>query len=50
MYKKEMKTRLRANKEKTSFELTVLNGNECQIYYFTNKDKAINYQKKITKK
>ena len=46
---KTMKTRLRTNKERTSFELSVINKLGCEIYYFTNLEEAINYQNKITK-
>ena len=44
-----MKTRLITNKERTSFELSVINKQGCEIHYFNNKQKAINYQNKITK-
>jgi hypothetical protein len=44
-----MKTRLRTNKDKTSFELSVINKLGCEIYYFTNLEEAIKYQNKITK-
>jgi hypothetical protein len=44
-----MKTRLRTNKDRTSFQLDVINKSECEIHYFTNLEEAINYQNKITK-
>ena len=44
-----MKTRLRTNKDRTSFELSVINKLGCEIYYFNNLEEAINYQNKITK-
>ena len=44
-----MKTRLRTNKERTTFELAVIDKGECEIYYFDNLQKAINYQNEITK-
>ena len=46
---KTMKTRLRTNKDRTSFELSVINKLGCEIYYFNNLEEAINYQNKITK-
>ncbi len=45
-----MKTRLRTNKERTSFKLDVINNGQLEQYYFTNLEEAINYQKKIVKK
>ena len=45
-----MKTRLTTNKERTSFELAVIYKGECEIYYFDNLQKAINYQNEIIKK
>ena len=47
---KTMKTRLKTNKERTSFELAVIDKGECEIHYFDNLQKAINYQNEITKK
>lgn len=44
-----MKTRLKTNKEKTSFELAVIDKGELEQYYFTNLEEVINYQNKITK-
>lgn len=44
-----MKTRLRTNKDRTSFQLDVINKGELEQYYFTNLKEAINYQNKITK-
>jgi hypothetical protein len=44
-----MKTKLRTNKDRTSFELSVINKLGCEIYYFNNLEEAINYQNKITK-
>jgi len=46
---KTMKTRLKTNKEKTSFELVVIDKGQCEIHYFDNLQKAINYQNEITK-
>ncbi len=44
-----MKTRLRTNKERTSFKLDVINKGELNQYYFIDLKEAINYQNKITK-
>lgn len=44
-----MKTRLTTNKKRTSFELAVIDKGECEIYYFDNLQKAINFQNEITK-
>ena len=42
-----MKTKLKSNKERTSFELVVIDKGELDKYYFNNLDEAINFQKSI---
>lgn len=44
-----MKTRLRTNKDRTSFQLDVINKGDLEQYYFTKLEEAIDYQNKITK-
>ena len=44
-----MKTRITTNKERTSFELAVIDKGECEIYYFDNLQEANNFIDQITK-
>jgi hypothetical protein len=42
-----MKTRLRTNKERTSYQLDVIKNGNLEQYYFSSLEKAIEYQKSI---
>jgi hypothetical protein len=43
-----MKTRLMTNQNQTSFRLDVIEKNDVKKFYFNNKNKALQFQKKIT--
>ena len=42
-----MKTRLRTNKERTSFQLDVIKNGDLEQYYFSSLEQAIKYQQSI---
>lgn len=44
-----MKTRLKTNKQRSSYQLDVIDKGEFKIHYFDNVQEAIDYQYKITK-
>lgn len=44
---KTMKTRLRTNQNRTSYQLDVIKNEDLKQYYFTSLEDAINYQKSI---